>query len=74
MKIDKTKLDAMLSLSDAELWGEIRKVARAKGINMPEKTPSESEIRPVRAALSEAEKLNLASAMRLVNDLKRGDK
>ena len=74
MKIDKTKLDAMLSLSDAELWGEIRKVARAKGINMPEKTPSESEIRKVRAALSEAEKLNLASAMRLVNDLKRGDK
>ena len=74
MKIDKTKLDAMLSLSDAELWGEIRKVARAKGINMPEKTPSESEIRKVRTALSEAEKLNLASAMRLVNDLKRGEK
>ena len=74
MKIDKTKLDAMLSLSDAELWKEIRKVAKAKGINMPEKTPSESEIRKVRSALSEAEKLNLASAMRLVNDLKRGDK
>lgn len=74
MKIDKKKLDAMLSLSDAELWGEIRAVAKAKGINMPEKTPSEAEIKKVRAALSEAEKLNLASAMRLVNDLKRGDR
>ena len=74
MKIDKTKLDAMLTLSDKELWEQIRSVAKAKGINMPEKTPSEAELKKVRSALSEADKLNLASAMRLMNDLKRGDK
>lgn len=74
MKIDKTKLDAMLTLSDKELWEQIRSVAKSKGINMPDRTPSETELKKVRSALSEADKLNLTSAMRLINDLKRGDK
>ncbi len=74
MKIDKNKLDAMLTLSDEQLWAEIRAVACAKGINMPEKTPSSSELCKVRSALKDADKLSLPSAMRLINDLKRGDK
>lgn len=74
MKIDKTKLDAMLALSDDELWNEIRSVAKSKGINMPDKTPSNSELTKVRSALAEADKLSLPSAMRLINELKRGDK
>ena len=74
MKIDKTKLDAMLKLSDEELWREIRSVAMARGINMPERMPDGTEISKVRSALSDAEKLNLTSAMRIVNDLKRGGK
>lgn len=74
MKIDKTKLDNMLKLSDEELWREIRSVAKSKGISMPERMPDKAEISKVRSALSEAERLNLASAMRLVNELKRGDK
>ena len=41
---------------------------------MPERMPDGAEINKVRTALSEADKLNLTSAMRLVNDLKRGDK
>lgn len=74
MKIDKTKLDAMLNLSDEQLWQEIRSVAKSKGINMPEKAPSGAELNKVRSALSDADKLNLPTAMRLINDLKRGDK
>lgn len=74
MKIDKNKLDAMLTLSDEQLWAEIRAVASAKGINMPEKTPSGAELGKVRSALKDADKLSLPSAMRLINDLKRGDK
>lgn len=74
MKIDKTKLDAMLTLSDDALWAEIRAVAGAKGINMPEKSPSSAELNKVRCALRDADKLNLPTAMRLINDLKRGDK
>ena len=74
MKIDKTKLDAMLMLSDDELWAEIRSVAGAKGINMPEKAPPKAELNKVRGALRDADKLNLPTAMRLINDLKRGEK
>jgi len=74
MKIDKTKLDAMLKLSDDELWAEIRSVASSKGIKMPEKTPSDTELKKVRSALADADKLNLPTAMRLVNELKRGEK
>ena len=74
MKIDKTKLDAMLSLSNDELWTEIREIAKSRGINMPERTPSNSELMKVRSALADADKLNLPTAMRLVNELKRGEK
>lgn len=74
MKIDKTKLDAMLTLSDEELWAEIRSVAKSKGINMPVGTPSGTELEKVRCALRDADKLNLPTAMRLINDLKRGER
>lgn len=74
MKIDKTKLDAMLTLSDEQLWEEIRSVAKSKGINMPERTPSNAELNKVRSALADADKLNLPTAIRLINDLKRGNK
>ena len=74
MKIDKNKLEAMLSLSDEELWREIRTVAKSKGISMPEKTPSCTELTKVRSALADADKLSLPSAMRLINELKWGEK
>ena len=74
MKIDKTKLDAMLTLSDEQLWEEIRSVAKSKGINMPERTPSNAELNKVRSALADADKLKLPTAIRLINDLKRGNK
>ena len=72
MKIDKSKLDAMSALSDEELWKKIREIAGEKGIKMPENAPSSAELSKVRSALSEADKLNLPKAMRIVNNLKRG--
>lgn len=72
MKIDKSKLEAMSLLSDEELWREIRTVAASHGIRMPEKTPGRDELNKVRTALSDADKLNLASAMKIVNSLKKG--
>ena len=74
MKIDKTKLNAMLSLSDEQLWEEIRAVAKSKGISMLEKTPTCAELNKVRSALADADKLNLPTAIRLINDLKKGEK
>lgn len=74
MKIDKSKLEAMSALSDEELWNQIRQIAGEKGIRMPEKSPGKNELSKVRAALSDADKLSLPGAMRMINNLKRGDK
>ena len=74
MKIDKSKLDAMTKLSDDELWAQIRLVAEKHGVKMPESRPSSAELAKVREALSEADRLSLMSAMRMVNSLKKGNK
>ena len=74
MKLDKSKLIAMASLSDSQLWSEIRAMAANHGVDMPEKQPSKYELDKVRSALMDAEKLSLISAARLVNDLKKGGK
>ncbi len=74
MKIDKSKLEAIAKLSDRELWAEIKSVAEAHGVKMPDRQPSPTELSKVREALSEADKLSLTTAMRMVNNLKKGDK
>lgn len=71
MKIDKDKLKAMTELSDAELWGEIRRVAKRHGFTLPEKTPEHSEMEKMRGAMSGGAKLNLGEAVRILNDFKR---
>ena len=72
MKIDKSKLEAMVGLSDSELWNQIKSVAESHGVKMPDKQPDTSELAKVRAALADADKLSLFSAMRMVNNLKKG--
>ena len=74
MKIDKSKLQAMAALSDEDLWKEIQFAAKSKGLSLPEKSPSPSELQKVRDALSDVDKLKLSTAVKLINDLKRGDK
>ena len=74
MKIDKDKLEAMAKLSDEELWAQIKSVAEQHGVKMPAKQPAVAELAKVREALSEADKLSLMSAMRMVNNLKKGAK
>lgn len=73
MKIDKSKLEAMTKLSDSELWAQIKSVAESHGVKMPDKQPSATELAKVRSALSEADKLSLTTAMKMVNNLKKGD-
>ena len=70
MKIDKSKLEAMAALSDAELWQSIKSIASEHGVKMPDNQPRHEALARVRSALADAEKLNLIGAMRIVNDLK----
>lgn len=74
MKIDKEKLDALIAMPDDKLWAEIRSIALSHGIKLPEKTPAHSEMEKMRAAANSGARLNLAQAVRLINDYRKGEK
>ena len=71
MKIDKEKLDRLVGMSDSELWGEIRKIAKGHGFTLPEKTPDSAEMSKIRGAISGGAKLKLGEAVRILNEYKR---
>ena len=74
MKIDQEKLDAVVKLSDEELWKTIREVAASHGIKLPEGVPPHGELEKVRGALSHGASPNIAEAIRVVNNYRRGKK
>lgn len=74
MKIDKKKLEEMTKLSDEELWQKISSIATEHGVKMPQSMPAASELAKVRETLSNPESISLMGAMRMVNNLKKGEK
>lgn len=74
MKIDREKLNAVVNLSDEDLWRMIRELAKSHGITLPEAVPPHSELEKVRGALSHGGSPNIAEAIRVVNNYRRGCK
>ena len=74
MKIDKEKLAALAALPDDALWKEIRKIAGENKISLPEATPKKEEMAKIRSLLLNSDKINMFSAMKFINELKRGGK
>ena len=72
MKIDKSKLEALTSLPDDELWEAISSAAGSRGLNLPKNAPSKEELAKLRQALTELDKMSMIDAMRIVNKYKRG--
>lgn len=72
MKIDKSKLNALASLQDRELWATVVAIASSHGIKIPDNPPPESEMKKLREAISGAERINMMDAMRIVKNYKRG--
>ena len=72
MNIDKSKLEALSSLSDEALWAQIRSLAQANGIKLPNGTPPHEELERLREICRDQTKLNMLQAMRIVNSFKRG--
>ena len=72
MKIDNNKLDEFKKMNDKELWLNIRKIASENGISLPEKNPSENELKQLRELLASADKITPFTAMRMINKFKRG--
>ena len=74
MKIDKEKLTALVALPDDKLWAEVKKIAISHGITLPDSPPPHEEMERLRGAVSGGARLNLAQAVRVVNDYRRRGK
>ena len=74
MRFDKAQVEAMLAKSDAQLWAEIRAMARGRGFNLPEATPNKADMDRIRAALGNIDRISPALALRMLNEYKRREK
>lgn len=72
MKVDKEKLDKLLAMNDEELWEQIRRIAQDHGISLPSRAPEPSEMQKLRGAVSHGARVNLARAIKIINDHKKG--
>lgn len=72
MRLDKDKLLDMVALPDAELWKMIVEIGRGHGFTLPEKAPPHEELEKLRGIVKDGSKMNVASALRLLNKYKGG--
>ena len=71
MKIDRDKIKELSALDDVSLWKKLKEIANAKGVSLPEKAPSHSELEKLRVIML-SDKINPIMAMRILNEIKRG--
>ena len=74
MNIDADKLNRLKELPDKDLWIEVRKMAGAHGLSLPEGLPSHEELEKLRAMCDGVGKISLFQALKIVNDVKRRGK
>ena len=74
MKFDKEKLRAYASLGDAELWGEIRKMASQYGYSLPDTAPPHSDMERIRNIMLGKEKISMSEGIKLLNNYKQKHK
>ena len=70
MKIDKEKLDKLLSLPDDKLWAEIVRLGGAYGMKIPTAPPPADQMARLRSAVN-TDKLRMSDAIKLMNEIKR---
>lgn len=69
MRFDRSKLEEMAAQPDDKLWAQIVQIAGSYGFKLPDKTPSHEEMQKLRE-MALGSKINMADAMRLVNQYK----
>lgn len=70
LKIDKEKLERMLSLTDDELWSEIRSICERVRISVPTETPPHEKLEQLRG-IARGGRISFSEAMRMLADYKR---
>ena len=67
MKLDKNKLNELVSLPDDELWKKVVEIGKSHGFILPSKTPEHSELEKLRSIARDGAKMNVASAVKLMS-------
>lgn len=71
MKVDKSMLDALRKQNDDQLWASIVALGASKGFTLPKTTPPSAQMQKIRALMENPEKINMAQALRLLNQYKQ---
>ena len=67
MKLDREKLNELVSLPDDELWKKVIEIGKGHGFVLPAKTPPHSELEKLRSIAREGSKMNVASALKILS-------
>ena len=67
MKLDRNKLNELVSLPDDELWKKVVEIGKTHGFVLPAKTPEHSELEKLRSIARDGAKMNVASALKLLS-------
>ena len=70
MKLDKDKLNELVSLPDDELWKRVTEIAREYGFTLPSKTPEHTELEKLRMVVGDGSKMNVAGAFKILSKYK----
>ena len=73
MKVDKEKLNKLLSLPDEELWGELVKIGGSYGFRLPDKTPTKDQLTRLRQTVKN-DRINARDALKMLNSIRRENK
>ena len=71
MQFDKQALDALMMQNDRALWENIRKIAGASGITLPQNPPPPAELSRLRAMIGSGNIPDVSAAMKTVNEYKK---
>lgn len=71
MKLNQEQLKRLSALSDAELEREIRRMAAAKGLSLPQASPAHEDLEKLRTLLTSEKGFGLMDAMRYYNAYKK---
>ena len=74
MSFDQNALNDLLLRSDAELWQMVLTIAALRGISLPKTPPPHEDFERLRAALGNAEGVNVADALQIIEKYRRTQK
>ena len=74
MRIDKEKIAALCALPDDALWAEIVKIGAEYGFALPKNPPDHESMNKIRSAANGGARLDLTTALKLINAYRRSAK